>query len=99
MPQGPSRQWFYSSLRRSAVSKSSGASAQRKRTRRLPVVIPTSSNEDTDVVNGYDPRANSYVCKPIQFDAFAAAVAQLGAHWLVLTEDAPPTDDYASTDL
>ena len=44
---------------------------------------PDESNEDTDVVNGVngcDTRANSYVCKPIQFDAFAAAVAQLGAH-------------------
>jgi len=69
-----------------------------KRTRRLPVVILTSSNDDTDLVDGYDAGANSYVCKPIQFDAFATAVAQLGAYWLILNEHAPPTDDYASTD-
>jgi two-component system, response regulator len=70
-----------------------------RRTRRLPVVILTSSNDDTDLGNGDDPGANSYVCRPMRFDASAAAVAQLGAHWLILNEHARPTDDYASTDL
>ena len=51
-----------------------------KRTHRLPVAILTSSSDHTDLVNGYDAEANSCVCKPIQFEAFAAAVAQPGAY-------------------
>ena len=66
-----------------------------KRTHRAPVVILTSSNDDTDLINGYDAGANSYVCKPIQFDAFATAIAQLGLYWLVLNEHPPPADDDA----
>jgi len=61
-----------------------------ERTRRLPVVILTSSREDQDLIDGYDLGANSYVCKPIQFDQFATAVAQLGVYWLVINEQ-PPT--------
>jgi len=62
------------------------------RTRRLPVVILTSSREDRDLINGYDHGANSYVCKPIQFDQFAAAVAQLGVYWLIINEQPPPAE-------
>jgi two-component system response regulator len=61
-----------------------------ERTRRVPVVILTSSSEDGDLINGYDLGANSYVCKPIQFDEFAAAIAQLGVYWLIINEPAPP---------
>jgi CheY-like chemotaxis protein len=60
-----------------------------ERTRRLPVVILTSSREDQDLIDGYDLGANSYVCKPIQFDQFATAVAQLGVYWLVINEQPP----------
>jgi two-component system, response regulator len=60
-----------------------------ERTRRIPVVILTSSREDQDLIDGYDLGANSYVCKPIQFDQFAAAVAQLGVYWLVINEQPP----------
>jgi two-component system response regulator len=59
------------------------------RTRLLPVVILTSSNEEQDRVNGYGLGANSYVRKPVDFDAFVAAAAQLGLYWLVLNEPAP----------
>ncbi|MCE9644970.1 MAG: response regulator [Chloroflexi bacterium] len=59
-------------------------------TRRLPVVILTSSREDQDVINGYDLGANSYVRKPVDFDQFVEAVRQLGLYWLVLNE-MPPT--------
>jgi two-component system, response regulator len=62
-----------------------------ERTRRLPVVILTSSCEDQDVTDGYDLGANSYVCKPVQFDEFATAVAQLGVYWLVINEQPPTT--------
>jgi len=61
-----------------------------ERTRRLPVVILTSSREDQDLTDGYDLGANSYVCKPVQFDQFATAVAQLGVYWVVINEQ-PPT--------
>jgi len=59
------------------------------RTRLLPVVILTSSNEEQDRVNGYGLGANSYVRKPVDFDAFVTAAAQLGLYWLVLNEAAP----------
>jgi len=60
-----------------------------ERTRRLPIVILTSSNEEQDLVEGYTSGANSYVRKPIDFNQFLAAVRQLGMYWLVLNE-APP---------
>jgi len=59
------------------------------RTRLLPVVILTSSNEEQDLLNGYGLGANSYVRKPVDFDAFVAASAQLGLYWLVLNEPPP----------
>ena len=59
------------------------------RTRLLPVVILTSSNEETDRINGYGSGANSYVRKPVDFDAFVAAAAQLGLYWLVLNQPPP----------
>jgi len=57
-----------------------------ERTRLLPVVILTSSNEDKDRIEGYGLGANSYVRKPIDFDEFVEAVKQLGLYWLVLNE-------------
>jgi CheY-like chemotaxis protein len=59
------------------------------RTRRVPVVILTTSKEDQDLAAGYDLGVNSYVRKPVDFNQFAAAVQQLGLYWLVLNE-APP---------
>jgi two-component system response regulator len=59
------------------------------RTRRLPVVILTTSKEEQDVAAGYDLGANSYIRKPVDFRQFAAAIEQLGLYWLVLNE-APP---------
>ena len=52
------------------------------RTALLPVVIMSSSNEDRDVTESYTLGANSYVVKPMDFDDFAAAVADLGQYWL-----------------
>jgi two-component system, response regulator len=59
------------------------------RTRRLPVVILTSSREESDLVRGYDLGANSYVRKPVDFTEFLDSVRQLGLYWLILNEAAP----------
>jgi CheY-like chemotaxis protein len=59
------------------------------RTRRLPVVILTTSNEEQDRLKGYDLGANSYVRKPVEFGEFTQAVRQLGLYWLLLNQNAP----------
>jgi two-component system response regulator len=56
------------------------------RTRRLPVVMLTSSKEEQDLIESYDLGANSYVRKPVDFARFAEAVHQLQLYWLVLNE-------------
>ena len=60
-----------------------------ERTRLIPVIILTSSKEETDIVRGYSLGANSYIRKPIDFEQFVQAVQQLKLYWLVLNE-APP---------
>ncbi len=60
-----------------------------ERTRLLPVVILTSSNERQDVLDGYDLGANSYVRKPVDFEKFIGTIEQLKRYWLNLNE-APP---------
>ena len=60
-----------------------------ERTRLLPIVILTSSNEEQDRINGYGLGANSYVRKPVDFAQFIEAVRQLGLYWLILNEPAP----------
>jgi len=59
------------------------------RTRRVPVVILTTSKEEQDVATGYDLGVNSYIRKPVDFQQFAKAIEQLGLYWLLLNE-APP---------
>jgi two-component system response regulator len=78
------------------LRKISGHEAVRRiranaKTRLLPIVILTSSNEDKDRAKGYEYGANSYVRKPAEFGAFAGAVQQLGLYWLVLNESQPQT--------
>jgi CheY-like chemotaxis protein len=59
------------------------------RTRRLPVVIMTSSKEEKDVIFGYDLGANSFVRKPVDFIQFVDAARLLGLYWLVMNEPPP----------
>jgi two-component system response regulator len=60
-----------------------------ERTRLLPVVILTSSKEESDIMHGYSLGANSYVRKPVDFTEFREAVRQLGLYWLLLNEPPP----------
>ena len=61
---------------------------QDEKTRAIPVVIVTSSREDPDIKTAYSLGANSYVVKPVDFDAFAEAVSSLGLYWLLVNQ--PP---------
>ncbi len=60
------------------------------RTRTLPVVVLTSSNEQRDIVASYDRGANSFVRKPVDFSQFLEAARQLGLYWLVLNQRPHP---------
>lgn len=60
-----------------------------ERTKLMPVVILTSSNEDQDLITGYRLGCNSYVRKPVNFDEFVKAAQQLGLYWLLLNERPP----------
>lgn len=59
------------------------------RTKLLPVVILTTSKEESDLLSGYQLGANSYVRKPVDFHEFTEAVKNLGTYWLLLNERPP----------
>lgn len=58
-------------------------------TRKIPVVILTSSKEDPDVEKCYMLGANSYIVKPVEFDNFKTAVSEVGLYWMLLNH--PPS--------
>ncbi len=61
-----------------------------ERTKFLPIVVLTSSDEEKDMIESYSLGANSYVRKPVDFTRFSEAVQRLGLYWLLLNEP-PPT--------
>ena len=54
------------------------------RTQLFPVVVLTSSSQDADIIASYNFGANSYVRKPVEFNAFMDAVSQLGLYWVLI---------------
>jgi two-component system, response regulator len=60
-----------------------------ERTQLIPVVVLTSSDEESDIVGSYHAGANSYVRKPVDFDRFVEAAHELGVYWLGLNEALP----------
>lgn len=60
-----------------------------ERTKLLPVVVVTSSDEERDMIESYQLGANSYVRKPVDFSQFREAIQQLGLYWVILNEPPP----------
>jgi two-component system response regulator len=60
-----------------------------ERTKLIPVVILTTSNEQQDLINSYSLGCNSYIRKPVDYKQFMTAVQQLGMYWLLLNEPPP----------
>ena len=66
-----------------------------ERTRTLPVVVLTTSNERRDIDSSYRLGANSFVRKPVDFSEFLEAARQLGQYWLVFNERPPSSGETA----
>lgn len=65
------------------------------RTKRIPVVVLTSSAGEDDVIRSYDDGANSYIRKPVDFESFVEAIERISAYWLIVNE--PPGRSGART--
>jgi two-component system, response regulator len=59
-----------------------------ERTKKIPIVVLTSSREDPDIKDCYALGVNGYVVKPVEFDAFHKAISDLGLYWMIVNE--PP---------
>jgi len=63
---------------------------ENERTKSIPVVVLTSSQEDRDIVESYKLGVNSYVSKPVEFDEFIDAVSTMGFYWILINK--PPSE-------
>lgn len=61
------------------------------RTRHIPVIMLTASQEEKDRIRSYENGANSYIVKPVDFDQFKEAISAIGYYWLLLNEPPPDT--------
>ena len=60
-----------------------------ERTKLIPIVILTSSKQESDLIIGYSLGANSYIRKPVDFEQFNEAIRELGLYWILLNESPP----------
>ena len=60
-----------------------------ERTKKIPVVVLSSSSQDKDILESYNLGVNSYVTKPVQFEEFSKVVSQLGLYWLLINHTPP----------
>ena len=60
------------------------------RTRLIPVVVLTSSREESDLMKTYELGANSYIVKPVDIDQFVTSISQVGMYWMMLNEQPAP---------
>ncbi|HEC17458.1 MAG TPA: response regulator [Sedimenticola sp.] len=63
-----------------------------ERTRKLPVIVLTSSEEERDIASSYEFGANSYIRKPVDFDQFTETLRQIGSYWLTLNIGPPQAE-------
>lgn len=65
-----------------------------QRTRAIPVVVLTASDEESEVMSAYSMGANSYIRKPVDYDAFSLAIREVCRYWLTVNRPPPkPTED------
>ncbi len=57
-----------------------------ERTKRIPIVVLTSSREDPDIAKCYALGVNSYVVKPVEFDEFQKAISSIGLYWMIVNQ-------------